>query len=203
MSLCGHVSVVECRVGPIRVAYEIEHEPGQPGSRHAVETLLEGPEGRYYGGGYKETAREIHDIDVDLKAGRVEARIRITEQAAAGSREGIGAAYQPCLTPIDVIITIAQLAQVLIYSSDGLTRDQTSTLWTRRFSFKLSTPYQPIANPCIASLMVARSRVIPMADKKWRTLDMTGTLLGVAGEFSVTHSLPADHPVSLSEWSTT
>ena len=206
LTLCGHVSTVECRVGPIKVAYEIEHEPGQPGqpkSRHAVENLLEEPEGRYYGGGYKKTAREICDIDADSQSGQVEARIRITEQTAARPREGIGAAYHPCLTPVDVIVTTAQLAQVMIYSSDTLTRDKTNTLWMRHFSFRLSTPYQPITNPGIASLTATRSRVIPMAGQTWRTLEMTGTLLGISGEFSVTHALPPEYPAPLSGWSTT
>ena len=194
LSLCGHASTVESRVGPIKVVFEVEHEPGRPrdpGDHYAAENLLAEPAARYFGDGYKRTLREIRDICLDPETGKVGAHITIAGQDSSDTAEGIGAAYLPCLTVIDDIVIMAQLAQVLVYASDNLSRDQTGTLWLRHFAGRLSTPYQPVTNPCGASLSTIRSRTTPLGGKTWRTVDMACVLLGISGSFSVTHALPS------------
>jgi hypothetical protein len=195
LSLCGHTSTVESRVGPIKVVFEVEHEPGRPGdpgSHYAAENLPAEPAARYFGDGYKRTLREIGNICLDPETGKVGALITIAGQDSAHAAEGIGATYLPCLTVIDDIVIMAQLAQVLVYASDNLSRDQAGTLWLRHFTGRLSTPYQPITNPCGASLSTIRSRTTPLGGKTWRTVDMACVLLGISASFSVTHALPSE-----------
>jgi Pseudomonas avirulence D protein (AvrD) len=196
LSLCGHTSTVESRVGPVKVVFEAEHEAGRPGdpdSRYVAENLPGEPAARYFGDGYKRTLREIRNICLDRETEKVSALITIAGQDSAHAAEGIGTAYLPCLTVIDEIVIMAQLAQVLVYASDNLRRDQTGTLWLRHFALGLSTPYQPITNPCGASLSATRSRTTPLGGKTWRTVDMACVLLGISASFSVTHALPPDY----------
>jgi hypothetical protein len=107
--------------------------PNDPGSHYAAENLLAEPATRYFGDGYKRAVRQIRNIDLNSETGKVGALVTIAEQDSASIAEGIGAAYRPCLTVIDDIVIMAQLAQVLVYASDNLSRDQTGTLWLRHF----------------------------------------------------------------------
>ena len=202
LSLCGHVSTAESRIGPIKVILEVEHEPGRPGSPRAQApggTLPDEPAAGYYGDAYKKAIRGIREIHADAETGKIEALVSITQPAPEQPLAGTGAAYHPCLTPIDAIVTTAQLAQVLTYATDHLRRDQTSTLWMRHFSLALKTPHQlalktphqPISNPFITSLHTAKSRTITHSAQTWRTVDMAGAMLGVTGSFSVTHLVQA------------
>jgi hypothetical protein len=193
LSLCGSTSAVDCRVGAIKVNCGIEHELGYP--RYLAPftagagELLGRLDGRYYGDGYKLTEREISDLRVDPGGGRVEALVRVAERYG-NDGAGIDAAYRPALSPVDGIVIAAQLAQVLIYTVDGLHREGTSTLWMRHFSMNVKTPYQPITNPFITSLSIVRSRLASLGGMTWRTVDLSADMLGISGMFSVTHSLP-------------
>jgi Pseudomonas avirulence D protein (AvrD) len=123
LSLCGQVSLVQCRIGPVKVTLEIEHEPGHPGeppSDHLAGTSS-GESGRgYFAGGYKATACEIRAVSADLEAGRIEALVKVSAPVTGMRLEGIGGAYHPCLTIIEGIAAMAQLAQVLTYATDNL-----------------------------------------------------------------------------------
>jgi hypothetical protein len=195
-SLCGHASSVECRVGPVKIILEIEHEPGRPGgpgflqSQRLTVKNSEESSGGYFDGGYKDTACEIGPVSADLETGTAQAVVKVSEPVTGACQDGIGAAYHPCLMIIDGIVVVAQLAQVLAYAADSLRRDQTNTLWLRSFSCSLQTPYQAIANPFIASVSTSKSRIIPFGGNQWRTLNLKGNAIGFAGSFSVAHQIP-------------
>jgi hypothetical protein len=194
-SLCGHVSFVECRIGPVKVTLEIEHEParlGVPqGDKPAIKTS-EGFTSGYFDGGYKDTSCEIGPISADLQAQAVTALVQVSEPVTHLRQEGIGAAYHPCFTIIEGIVVMAQLAQVLAYATDNLRRDQSNTLWLRNFSCSLRTPYQSIVTPFIATLSTSKSRIISLASTQWRTMNLEGNAIGLTGSFSVAHQLPQD-----------
>jgi hypothetical protein len=201
-SLCGHASTVECRIGPIKVILEVEHEPGQPGRPHAerpADILAGETADGYYGDEFKKTIREIRGIIADPETGVAEALVRLIDPGSDGMGRrplvrplvGIGGAYYPCLTPIDGIVVMAQLAQVLVYATDSLRRDQAGTLWLRHFSMALKTPYQSVDNPAIASLSISKSRITALGGQAWRTVDLACAVLGTQGSFSVTHELPS------------
>jgi Pseudomonas avirulence D protein (AvrD) len=105
-SLCGHASTVECRIGPVKVILEVEHEPGRPVTPHAerpADSSAGETAGGYYGDEYKKTIREIRGITADPEAGGVEALVTMRNLGSDGTARpltGIGGAYHPCLTPI-------------------------------------------------------------------------------------------------------
>jgi hypothetical protein len=194
-SLCGCVSLVDCRIGPVKVTLEVEHEPGHPReplSSQSARTNGGESERGYFERGYKDTVCEIGAVGADLEAGRVEALVKVSAAVTGMRLEGIGGAYHPCLTIIEGIAIMAQLAQVLAYATDNLRRDQTNTMWLRHFSCSLPTPYQAIVNPFVASLSVSKSRIISLGGKQWRTMNLAGDAIGLGGAFSVTHQLPED-----------
>ena len=179
----------------MKVTLEIEHELARLGARQGDKPAIKTSGGftsSYFDGGYKDTCCEIGPISADLQAQAVTALVQVSEPVTHLRQEGIGATYYPCVTIIEAIVVMAQLAQVLAYATDNLRRDQSNTLWLRNFSCFFRTPYQPIVNPFIATLSTSKSRIISLASTQWRTMNLVGNAIGVTGSFSVAHQLPQD-----------
>ena len=192
-SLCGQVTVMECRIGGFRVRYEVEHESARDAASAGV-ALSEAGEVRtafgYYGDGFKRVQREIEHLRADPEFGSIEALVSVTDPGHGAGREGLGGDYLPALSPIDAIVVVAQLCQVLLYGMDKVDRQESGTLWMRRISFEAKTPYQPIDNPFVATTSTVKSRISDMGGKRWRSAELQSRLLGVRGTCALTHALP-------------
>lgn len=194
LSLCGHVTTLESRVGGIKTRCEIEHEPGrvETGAESFArsEELLGERGTRYYADGYKRVQRDIEDLRILPQAGAALGLVTVEEPGEGELGDGLGAAYGPVLRPIDGIISVAQLAQAMLYRLDEVDRGHSNTLWMRRLAIAAESPHQPIANPIVATVSTAGTRLTPVRGYRWRTADMTAQMLGWHGSFSLTHVLP-------------
>jgi hypothetical protein len=193
VSLCGHLTTFDCRIGQIKARCEIEHESDTPHRANRTLGTAEEPlceDGSlYYTGGYRHTRRDIEDLCIEPAAGTAAALVAIMEPD--GPQTGLEAEYRPSLSGIDGIVIAAQLAQVLLYQIDGVDRGATGTLWMRRASWAYQTPYQPVANPFVATVSTVKNRLIDKGGARWRTAEFQAQLLGLRGSFSVTHALPS------------
>jgi len=193
-SLGGQVSTVESHVGAITLVLEIEHEPRllpRSEAKLAPGARFVSPPRFFYGDQHRETQRLLADLDLDLHAGSARSLVTITAPEETDDIGGLGAAYAPGLSIVDMIAVAAQMAQALLYDLDGLTRQESQTLWMRRYQGSLKTPYQPITNPFIATTSIRSSRLVPMGGLIWRTAELQFCQLGAVGTFSVAHALPA------------
>ncbi len=139
-----YLSIFQTQIGSINLYMEYEHPisgvmlpKDNPAS---AEDTLGMPDKRYYGLAFKKPIQSIRDISIDSKNMRANAHIAIKSVLEDLVTEGQCAAYWPCLTPIDCMITIAQLAQALLYNLDGIERDASNNLWMREINMYCNRP---------------------------------------------------------------
>jgi hypothetical protein len=194
-SLCGNVSTFDCHIGSIRVRCDIEHElgavaVGDTAYRHA-EDLLGDPARRYHGEGYKLRRQLISDLRLDRERKRLTATVQVMQPSEEQPGDGFTAHYQPSLTPIDGVLIMAQISQLLLYHEDSVDRRASNTLWMRTLSVESKTPYQSIVNPFMISLYVDGTELLNLGDGVWRTSAMIGNIQNYSGRVSLAHELPS------------
>ncbi|GHG97519.1 AvrD family protein [Streptomyces rubradiris] len=189
------LSVLDCRIGSLRVRFEIVH----PGTPHragdmtyaSVEEALGPAAQRFYGERYKLRAHRIDDIRLDPAAPRLTALVAVTARGRQDAPDpGLGGAFPHTLSMVDATIVLAQTAQILLYDLDGIDRADSNTLWMRRISMTAGSPAQPMLHPFVGATSIERSKTLTMAGRPWRTADFAGDLQGIHADYSLAHQLP-------------
>jgi hypothetical protein len=188
------VSTMQCAVGTMIVQVELAHalSPGTAaiGAYARIEDLLGDGDQRYYGDGYKQRSQIVRDVEVDEQNRWARADVRVAfDDSGDEAAHGLGAHYQPTASMIDFITPLAQLAQVLLYRTDGLDRGSSNTLWLRRVVMTASTPRLPMHADAV--LRVSKSRVVELDGRAWRIMDATSDVPGLRTWSSCAHQLPA------------
>ncbi|MFH8224866.1 AvrD family protein [Streptomyces sp. NPDC018057] len=199
-SLGDWLTSFECRVGSIKVGIQVEHDAGdtppQPGAFDSPAGVLGETWNPYHGNGHKLGTRTIERVRLFPQDGTAQALATVSPAGRAEPLNGLGSWYAPALSLVDGIVISAQVAQALLYEVDGVSRDDTSTLWMRRFRAEQKTPHQPIGTPFICALSTTSSRLRDMRGAKWRMSDLNVRMLGVEGSFSLAHALPTTPAVA-------
>jgi hypothetical protein len=197
----GHVSTYDCVVGGLRVRCEIEHPVVR---RATVSTGFQslpqalGPAGpRFYGEGFKLRRHSIDDVGVDVAELRATARIRFAPVPGSPAPTwGIGGADQPSVSLVDCFVVNLQLAQVLMYELDSLTRESSNTLWMMQTVLRFPRTAQPLpadgAPALEARTAITGKRLLPLRGATWRSVDLQGHLGGIDMRCTFAHELPAD-----------
>jgi hypothetical protein len=193
--LCGQVTLFDCAIGTLRVCCEIAHEgmftPREVVSFDRIDDILGPADERYFGDGFKAGALAIQDIEVDRGSGRTTALIRTLPESTCGPGDrGFGGAFRPSLSPLDCLVALSQLAQVLLYEVDGLRRDDSNTLWMRSVAISSPTPYQPAVLPFGAAVEIEKARRVATRGRIWRTATVQGCFQGFRATGSLAHQLP-------------
>lgn len=102
-----------------------------------------------------------------------------------------GDAYQPSLGPLDALLILAQVAQVLVYEQDQMRRSNSNTLWMRTFGVSARCPVQPYPPSFLCTVETAGTRLLDYGGGRWRVAQLGGDLLGMHAEASIAHVLPA------------
>ncbi|MDO6707321.1 AvrD family protein [Photobacterium sp. 1_MG-2023] len=95
------------------------------------------------------------------------------------------------LSPIEVIISLAQLAQALIYKRDNLNRKDSETLWMRTVLLENFTHYYDM-NDCLVNVWMEKDRSVTKHGETWRMYRMLGTLGSSRCSYSLAHKLPSN-----------
>ncbi|MER0244312.1 AvrD family protein [Streptomyces sp. HSW2009] len=191
-------STYDCLIGNLKVRCTLEHAPGRAGTRphptwYATGEDALGPAStRHYGEGYKARRHITEDVKVDLAAQRVRAAQRITVQPQGTAvTRGAEAAYEPSASVVDIVVGIAQLAQVMLYNQDDVSRGSSNTLWMRRMHVEADAPLRPLDRPFEATAYTKKSRLLPLDGSLWRCTDLAvDDYLGIRGSCSIAHRLP-------------
>ncbi|MGW6022131.1 AvrD family protein [Streptomyces sp. NPDC055099] len=194
-------STFDCRVGSLKVRCTLVHDQGSragtPVTYDDEKQALGPARARHYGVGYKRRDQYAEQVRVDLDRQQIQGlqRVVATDEDAHpwGDAQTCGAeaAYGPSVSLVDALVGVAQLAQVLLYAQDGLTRGSTDTLWMRRFVISAGTPVRPLGHSFTPTVRTASSRLLSMGDARWRTAELTvDDFAGIDGRCWLAHRLP-------------
>lgn len=194
------LSVYDCRIARMRARCEIEHpEGGKPtfsGRYDTLEELLGPAERRYYGAGFTHDAQHIESVRADLSELSAEALVRmVRDDAAPPATAGIEGAQRPAPSMIDCFVTNLQLAQILMYELDAMSRTESNTLWMLRTVLS-APPGRPAADgpegvPLPLSTRITGKHLLPLRGGTWRNVEVAGEFGGVRLRSSLAHELPA------------
>ncbi|MFF3495284.1 AvrD family protein [Streptomyces sp. NPDC002795] len=188
-------SVHDCTVGNLRVRCEIEHEIAARAveeAHHNSLTAALGPEGeRFWGGGFKRRHHHIRDVDIDLRDFSARADIAFDPEPEA-AREGIEGDRQPAVSLVDAFVVNLQLAQVLMYELDSISRAESNTLWMMQTVLEAASEASwPVgADSRVARTALSSRRLLPLRGGLWRSVEITGELAGMNLRCGFAHELP-------------
>ncbi|MEV0092292.1 AvrD family protein [Streptomyces sp. NPDC050738] len=195
----GHRSVYDSTVGGLRVRCEIDHplrtKATAPARYDALTDALGPGEPRFYGEGFKLRRHTVEDVRVDMGALTAEATARFTAVSDTAPTEGIEGAGPPVVSLVDCFVVNLQLAQVLMYELDSLTRESSNTLWMMQTVLEAPEDPQPLAVPVSGALETATTltaaRKLPLRGGIWRTVELHSRMAGIEMRCSFAHELPA------------
>lgn len=180
-------------IGRMRVRLTVDHEVAASGPvgtlpsdpRDDVRSLLEPGHSRFWADGFRTSAQEIGPViaDVDgLEAAAVLSVSPIPESFAGG----LGG-HPRGVTAVDAFVTTLQLAQVLLYELDGISRSESNTLWMQRATLEEDANRQ---SETVARVAITESRLLDLADGRWRNVDFTGRVGTFTLRCVFAHRLP-------------
>ncbi|MPY57612.1 AvrD family protein [Streptomyces spongiae] len=189
-------STFDCRIGGLRVRCTLAHERGSgtegPATYADASQALGPARARHYGEGYKNRHQHADQVHVDLDRQRVLGRQHVVATQTGLETLGAEAAFGPSVSLVDALVGVAQLAQVLLYAQDGLSRGSSNTLWMRRFVISTRTPVRPLGRRFTSTVRTAGTRLLSMGGEAWRTADLAvDDFSGIGGRCSLAHRLPA------------
>jgi len=190
-----HVSTFSCVIGTMRVTCTIEHdiasETAAPGRYGSATEILGDASRRHYGDGYKRRKQHIADVVPAADGQLVEAAITVSDPQPSAN-DGFAGAYEPSVSMVDGLLSLAQLAQVLAYRIDGIEREASNTFWMRRLVMSSTAPVNPLDDRFDAALAVPRGRLLEMGSGFWRVLELSGHFGAMQVQSSVAHALPGN-----------
>ncbi|MBU4337162.1 MAG: hypothetical protein KJ548_11370, partial [Actinobacteria bacterium] len=137
---------IECRVGSLVVVATLRHEVPSGGPRTWEDANLLLARGSVGGELFSRTGHRTRIVELDVAGGRVRSE-HLIDPVPDRPGGGIEAAYWPSVTLMDALVLTGQLGQVLLYASAGIDRDSADTLWMRRMTFDVDSPWRPTAGP--------------------------------------------------------
>lgn len=184
-SLFGYLTKIEVTLGTMHVALVIDHGLSNKAESHAP------GEDHYFTNGFRQRDCHLSNISFEREASEVQADLSL-KLASNRPAFGIMGAYPRSLLAIEVLTSFAQLAQVLMYRLDNLSREQTNNLWMRSLSLYCPYPIIPRVKHRLA-LRCVRSSLLQRQSEQWR-LTTVKALVSEHPEFRLTaklcHSLP-------------
>ncbi|HKS50144.1 MAG TPA: AvrD family protein [Amycolatopsis sp.] len=185
------VVVLESRIGAMRTQCEFAGVTGEPNvgttTYSGPEQLLGPAENRYYGTGFTGREQRLGDLSLDLPRRRATAAVTC---AGDGGDSGLEGAYQPAPTFVDLFATSLQLAQILLYETDSMSRGESNTLWMRSTQLTAESPHRTFGGAMPLRTELHDLGLLTMNGAPWRTADIHAGLGGITLRCAVAHALP-------------
>jgi len=188
------VSTFDCRVGALRARYEIVHPLARlinDSGQYATPDELLGPAAaRYFGAGFTSGSQSVRDVTVDM-ADLTAAATAWIVPATGGVFAGLEGAYQPSVSVLDCFVVNLQLAQILMYELDSISRADSNTLWMLRTVLEAGRPDRSCHAPLAAYIEMTGKHLLSLRGGRWRNAEFTAWLGGLQMRCSFAHELPA------------
>ncbi|MGW7516946.1 AvrD family protein [Streptomyces sp. NPDC054796] len=186
------IVTMECRIGLLTVRIEAAVGTGRPvrnswpgdGTYGSAAELPGAWNDAPFGVPHRERGQFLTDVEIDTSACLARADLALSPGGETG---------EP--TMVDLFVSALQLAQVLLYSLDGVARADSNTLWMRR------TVIGPAAEGEGAGaagggkgrfeVALSEPTLLESAQGTWRSADVVSAYAGLRLTCSVAHLLPA------------
>ncbi|KQT95971.1 AvrD family protein [Sanguibacter sp. Leaf3] len=160
----------------------------------AAETPLraEGPSPAFFAGHLRSRVQHITDIDIDLEAGVMRARLGAlaASSGVADGFRGLQSAHSKVFSVCEAIVCLAQLAQAIAYEYDHMSRDQSAVFWLRRFDINLVRPWIKVGQLVDVRVEILKADEVVVRGAVWRTLRLAAAGQGIDAIADVAHILP-------------
>ena len=191
------VSVLQTLIGDMRVRCELVHGGGAadgepvaaPGRYASLTDLVGPPRPRYYGEAFKRRTQVITTDGPDVDALVALATVDLVDEAPGTGDEGLAAAYRRAPTMVDCFAAALQLAQILLYRLDGLTRRDSNTLWMRSTELRCARPTGTDDDVRLRTALT-RPELLRRDGAAWRTARIEARLGAIDLTCAVAHQLP-------------
>ncbi len=143
----------------------------------------------FYGLGFTRAQHEIKNILVNLDASSVTATLDNSYPSRAayqGMETVVGFNY--CASPIDAMVITSQLAQCYLYFLDGLSRENSSTLWMRAMRFSIVSMTN--SDETFVGIDIVRSEKVLLDGVPWRCINAEGYIGNMVIFYGLGHALP-------------
>ena len=188
------ISKFEVRIGKAIANIQIEHPASKNSDPFSALSdkmlplalnIANDTNGKYYGDGYQTREIEHTDLLVNKKENAISCFLRIREEnkksgTAAPQREfrGMGGAMPEAVEVLDLMLSSAQLSQIMIYSFDNIERDKTRNLWMTSFSVYCNDCMSGIGSLLPATLKVKNSKLVSIKGKQFRITYVEYNIIG-------------------------
>lgn len=173
-------------VGPMRV--EVVARPG--GGPFADDPRSDGRP--FYATHLRHREQHIDEVRFDRETLSLRARIAALDVTGATDEpySGLQSGHPERVTVAESIVCLAQLAQVMAYEYDQVTRDASSTFWMRRLEVSLEPPYPVLGRLLAVRANLMRAMSVRLGEDDWRTLRLNARAPGLRASADVAHALP-------------
>ena len=189
----GYESRFSVLVGTIYVELTVEHSILLRREANTcwsdIEDVL-GPIGRsYYGAAYRTMDLTLRDVEFAETGERVTARLDMSPPQSNEPLRGMAAAFDPFYSEMTTIVSVAQLAQALLYRYDSISRDQSNNLWMRKILLMSHHPVKA-ASDLFLDTWCTKMSLLPVKGELWRVGRFELSAPGITGEYTLAHRLP-------------
>ena len=192
---CGHLSHFTGRVGAMGVELVVDHPlvaaTGELVAHYADLAEALGPlDRRYYGAAYTTAGLDLRDVELAPDGLRVRALLDFDQPALRAPLLGLGASEFPFVSGANAIVSVAQLAQAMLYRHDNVTRESSNNLWMRKIMIDSPEP-APAGRGLGVETWCEKSTLLHIKGAVWRSASFIVKMPGVYGEYSLAHQLPS------------
>lgn len=133
-----------------------------------------------------------HDLtNIDLLSEKYANCDIVRECISKPSYSGVSSCYSASVSIFEWLIIVSQLAQVMAYNFDKITRCDSDTLWMRTIKAEIKKPL-PYTKPLLVIGEIVKSTSLKRGEDEWRILEMQGGTIGEDVIFSgnIAHKIP-------------
>ena len=193
-ALHGGLSHFNVQVGTMVIQLVLDHPTPLTRDERVqiddLEALLGPASGRYFGDAYRNTSIRARPLELEAAQLRARATVHIDyDDPSRAPRAGLAGAHAPFLSPIDAMVSVAQLAQAVMYDHDRITRAVSNNLWMRKIAISVPRPQFVARFP--VETWITKSVIVPARDRRWRSASFGLKFPALQAEYSVAHELPA------------
>lgn len=186
-------TTVIASVGAMRVRCQVVH-PDRPQTdvrrtTLTLEDVLGAGHSRLWGDGYRRRQQNITGVTADVGALTALAVLDVTGRDGS-TPHGIEAEESPFPGLVDVFVSSLQLAQVLLYEMDGVSRAESATLWMQQTTLTRDESPPERSEPAPIGVHVTSAELLTVHGATWRNIQFTARSAGITQRSTFAHRLP-------------
>ncbi len=175
-SLNKEISTFHLQLAGFGIELELDHGPTngvvnlEKGRFGNIEELIQAKATSYYGGQYKNINHQI--VINEVSARLLRSDLVINKEISYQANDNLSALHSDYFNPLDILISCAQLCQVLMYKIDNLDRTNTKNLWMRSIIVYCPKPILKEGNLPM-TIRVEKSKLLEKGSAEWRFAELS------------------------------